>query len=74
MMPIANLMQMFQMLKSNQNPMQALQQMAGNNQPLMQVLSVAKGKTPQQLEQFTRNYAKTNGIDINAFLSQLGMK
>lgn len=54
--------------------MQMLQQMAGNNQPLMQVLSVAKGKTPQQLEQFTRNYAQTNGIDINVFLSQLGMK
>lgn len=67
-------MQLLQMMSNTNNPMAMMQQMFGNDPRFKQVMQVAQGKTPQELEQYARNLCKTQGIDINNILSMLGMR
>lgn len=68
-----NIMQMFQMLKCAQNPMQMMISTLGNNPQFNQVMQIAEGKSPQELEQYTRNAYKSCGQDINMLLKQFGL-
>lgn len=69
-----NPMQLLGMLQNAQNPMGMLQQMFGNHPQYGQVMQIIKGKSPQQLEQYARNLAKNQNIDINQLASQFGLK
>lgn len=63
-----NPMQMFQLigqLRSNPNPMGAMQSMFGNNPMFQQAVQMAQGKSPEQLRQTAMNLCKTKGIDFN---------
>lgn len=66
-------MQLIGILQNVQNPMGMIKQMFGNNPQYRQVMQVIQGKTPQQLEQYARNLAKNQGIDINQLASQFGL-
>ena len=65
--------QILQMLQGSQNPMALMQQMFGNNPSFQQVMQIAQGKSPQELEQYTRNLFKGQNVDLNAFARQLGI-
>lgn len=67
-------MQLIGLLQNSQNPMMMIQQMMGNHPQYKQIMQVIQGKTPQQLEQYTRNLAKNQGIDLNQLASQFGLK
>ena len=56
------IMQIFNQLKSNPNPMVLMQQMYGNNPMFQQALNMAKGKSPAELQV------------LNNFMSQFGFK
>ena len=71
------IMQMFNQLKSNSNPMALMQQMYGNNPMFQQAMNMAQGKSPAELHQTIMNLAQTRGIDpnvINTFMTQFGFK
>ena len=71
------IMQVFNQLKSNPNPMVLMQQMYGNNPMFQQALNMAKGKSPVELQQTLINLAQTKGINpevLNNFMSQFGFK
>lgn len=69
-----NPMQLIGMLQNSQNPMGMIQQMFGNNPQYRQVMQAIQGKNPQQLEQYARNLAKNQGIDLNQLAGQFGLK
>lgn len=66
-------MQLIGMLQNAQNPMMMIQQMFGNNPQYRQVMQAIQGKSPQQLEQYARNLAKNQGIDLNQLAGQFGL-
>lgn len=71
------IMQMFNQLKSNPNPMALMQQMFGDNPMFQQALNMSKGKSPLEMQQTIMNLAQTKGIDptvINNLLNQFGFK
>lgn len=57
-----NPMQLIGLLQNSQNPMMMIQQLMGNHPQYKQIMQVIQGKTPQQLEQYTRNLAKIKGL------------
>lgn len=70
-------MQMFNQIKSNPNPMALMQQMFGGNPMFQQALNMSKGKSPLEMQQTIMNLAQTKGIDptvINNLLNQFGFK
>lgn len=67
-------MQLIGMLKKNQNPMGLLNQIAQNNPQLQRVLEVIKGKSPKEIEQYVRNTAQTQGVDLNNLAQRLGFQ
>jgi hypothetical protein len=69
-----NPMQLFQMLRGAQDPMQMIFSMFGNNPQFNQVMQIVQGKSPQELEQYVRNAYQANGQDINQVLQQFGLK
>lgn len=68
------LMQMWQMMQGNPNPMAMLQQMLGNNPAFANAQRIAQGKSQQQLEMIVRNMARERNVDIDALLHQLGYR
>lgn len=68
-----NPMQLFQMLRGAQNPMQMMMSMFGSNPQFNQVMQIVQGKSPQELEQYVRNAYQSNGQDINQVLKQFGL-
>ena len=68
-----NPMQIMGMLKNSQNPMALMQQMFGNNPQFNQIMQIAQGKSPQELEQYVRNLAQSQNIDINQLANQFGL-
>lgn len=68
-----NPLQLIGMLQNANNPMALMQQMFGNNPQFNQVMQIIQGKTPQQLEQYTRNLAKSQNIDLNQLAGQFGL-
>lgn len=75
-----NPMQIFQLigqLKSNPNPMNAMQGMFGNNPMFQQAINMVQGKSPQEQKQTVMNYCQTKGIDFNqiqTMAQQMGFK
>ena len=69
-----NPMQMMGMLNEKSNPSQIMtqmmnQQLSGN--PLFQrAQEMARGKSPQELEQVARNLCQQRGIDLNSAMNQ----
>ena len=55
------------MLRNSNNPMAIVQQMFGSDPRFQQVIQLTKGKNPQQMEQFVRNLAKGQNIDLSQF-------
>lgn len=51
-----------------------MQQIFGNNPQFRQIMQIANGKSPQQLEQYVRNLYQSQGQDINQIASQFGLK
>ena len=68
-----NPLQLLGMLQISQNPMGLLQQVYGNNPRFGQIMQIIKGKSPQQLEQYARNLAKGQNINLNQLASQFGL-
>ena len=68
-----NPMQLFQMLRGAQNPMQMMMSMFGTNPQFNQIMQIVQGKSPQELEQYVRNAYQSNGQDINQVLKQFGL-
>lgn len=69
-----NPMQLIGMLQNSQNPMALLHQVLGNNPQFRQVMQIAQGKSPQQLEQYVRNLYQSQGQDLNLVANQFGLK
>lgn len=67
-------MQLIGMIQKNQNPMGLLNQIAQNNPQLKRVLEVVKGKSPKEIEQYVRNTAQTQGVDLNNLAQRLGFQ
>ena len=67
-------MQLIGMLQKNQNPMGLLNQLAQNNPQLKRVLEIVKGKSPKEIEQYVRNTAQTQGVDLNNLAQRLGFQ
>lgn len=79
-MNLNNIFGMLQMFmggnKGGINPMQMMQQFQNN--PMMgRAQEMAKGKTPQEMEQLCRNLCQQKGIDfdqLKQMANQFGMK
>jgi hypothetical protein len=69
-----NPLQLIGLLQNSNNPMGVLQQLLGNNPQYRQVMQIAQGKSPQELEQYLRNLYQSQGQDINQVASQFGLK
>lgn len=69
-----NPLQLIGMLQNSNNPMAVLQQLLGNNPQFKQVMQIANGKSPQELEQYVRNLAQGQNIDLKQLASQFGLK
>jgi hypothetical protein len=69
-----NPLQLIGLLQNSNNPMGVLQQLLGNNPQYRQVMQIAQGKSPQELEQYVRNLYQSQGQDINQVASQFGLK
>ena len=69
-----NPMQIIGMLQKSQNPMALMQQIFGNNPQFNQIMQIAQGKSPQELEQYVRNLAQSQNIDLNQLANQFGLK
>jgi hypothetical protein len=69
-----NPLQLIGMLQNAQNPMALMQQVLGTNPQFKQVMQIAQGKSPQELEQYVRNLYQSQGKDINQTASQFGLK
>ena len=65
-------MQLIGMMQKTQNPMGLLNQLGQNNPQIKKVLEVMNGKSPQQLEQYVKNLAQTQGVNINQLANRLG--
>jgi hypothetical protein len=68
-----NIMQMIALLSQSSNPMSLLQQMNANNPNLQKVLSIANGKTPEQLKEYVMNICATQGIDLQSLAKQYNL-
>ena len=69
-----NPLQLIGMLQNANNPMVLMQQVLGTNPQFKQVMQIAQGKSPQELEQYVRNLYQSQGQDINQIASQFGLK
>ena len=69
-----NPLQMIQLLRGAQNPMQTMVQLSQQNPQLNQIMQMTNGKTPAQMEQMVRQAAQQRGVDLNQLAQQLGVK
>lgn len=63
-------MQMIQMLMQSRNPQQMLQNMMNNNPRMKAIFNQARN-SGMSMEQFARQYAKQNNIDIDFMLNNI---
>ena len=66
--------QMLGMLQNARNPYRLLQQLSQNNPKLQRVMEVMNGKSPKEIEQYVRNTAQTQGIDLNQLAKKMGLQ
>lgn len=69
-----NPLQLIGMLQNANNPMALMQQVLGTNPQFKQVMQIAQGKSPQELEQYVRNLAQGQNIDLKQLAYQFGLK
>jgi hypothetical protein len=72
-----NLMQMFNQLNGHSNPMGMMQQMFGGNPAFQQAMNMARGKSPQELQQTLMNLAQTRGMspqDVTTLMQNFGVR
>lgn len=72
-----NIMQMFNQINQNANPMGMMQQMFGGNPAFQQAMNMARGKSPQELQQTFMNLAQTRGMsqqDIATLMQNFGVR
>ena len=69
-----NPLQMLGALQKVQNPMAFLSQMANQNPQLKRVMEVVNGKSPKEIEQYVRNTAQTQGVDLNKLAQRMGLQ
>ena len=69
-----NPLQLIGMLQNANNPMALMQQVLGTNPKFKQVMQIAQGKSPQELESYVRNLYQSQGQDINQIANQFGLK
>ena len=65
---------MMQMMRSGGNPNAMLHQMAKQNPQVRQFMQMINGKSPQQLENITRNAARERGVNLDDLMRQFGLK
>lgn len=69
-----NPMQMMEMFSGRSNPQQVVSQMMNQqlqNNPLFQrAQQMARGKSPQELEQVAKNLCQQRGIDLDSAMEQ----
>lgn len=65
-----NIMPMLQQLSQSQNPMGMMMQMYGGTPQFQQVMQIVQSKSPQELEQYTRNICKSQNIDIDNLIKR----
>ena len=58
------MMQMLSQINNSQNPLQVLQGMYGNNPAFNRAMEMAKGKSPDELENTVKNLCKQSNIDF----------
>jgi hypothetical protein len=68
-----NPLQLLTQFQQAQNPMALMSQFCGNNPQMKQVLDNLQNKSPQELEQYARNMAKSRNTDLKQFLGQFGL-
>ena len=61
-------------LRKAQNPMSLLQQLSNQNPQLKRVIEVMNGKSPKELEEYVRNVAQTQGVDLNQLAQKMGLQ
>lgn len=69
-----NPLQLIGMLQNSQNPMGLMQQLLGSHPQFQQIMQIARGKSPQELEQYVRNLAQGQNVDLKQLASQFGLK
>lgn len=69
-----NPLQIMNMLKQAPNPMFLIQQLFVNHPKYNEVMKMAQGKSPQEMEQYVRNLYQSQGQDITQTASQFGLK
>lgn len=62
------------MLMQSRNPKGLLQQLSQNNPKLQRVMEIINGKSPKELEQYVRQTAQTQGVDLNQLASKIGIQ
>ena len=69
-----NPLQMLGALQKAQNPIGLLNQIVGQNPQLKRVLEIVNGKSPKEIEQYVRNTAQTQGLDLNQLAKKMGLQ
>lgn len=72
-----NPMQLLSMLNSSGNPEMLLQQMAQQNPLLNRAMTMAQGKSPQEIRAIAINLAKQQGMseqDVDNMVKSFGLK
>lgn len=62
------------MLMRSKNPYSLLQQLSQNNPKLQRVMEILNGKSPKELEQFVRNTAQTQGVNLKELAQKIGLQ
>lgn len=66
-----NLIPLMQQFSKAQNPMGMMMQMFGANPQFQQVMQIVQSKSPQELEQYTRNLCKSQNIDVDNLIKMV---
>lgn len=69
-----NPFQIIGMLQKAQNPMALFNQLGANNPQIKRVIEITNGKSPQELEQYVKNVAQTQGVDLNILAQKMGLQ
>lgn len=69
-----NPLQMLNALQKARNPQALLSQLANQNPQLKRVMEVMNGKSPQELEQYVKNVAQTQGVDLAQLAQKMGLQ
>lgn len=69
-----DMIQMIRMIRSSPDPMRMLAEASKRNPVVGQVIRIANGKTPKEMENIAREMARQRGVDINEMAKSMGLK